>query len=199
MIITRRVAGRPTGMPARPYRTVRYGRALSPVLSVLASLFPFHDLCPVLVLGATADRLSRSTPCGTLCTIIARPFVSSSWVVPVSTGVERARCTGTTSVSHYRRALARVTSRLARIIDRLKRVDLPYSSTKVVRVFFFFFFSSPPVKLSLASVENFESSVHFPRRVYLFSKNLKSIGFFMWQSMLFLISLGCLTLGWLFT
>lgn len=153
MIITRRVAGRPTGMPARPYRTVRYGRALSPVLSVLASLFPFHDLCPVLVLGATADRLSRSTPCGTLCTIIARPFVSSSWVVPVSTGVERARCTGTTSVSHYRRALARVTSRLARIIGwsvsifpTLRRKSFGCSSSSFPRPLLNY--RSPPWKIS---------------------------------------------------
>lgn len=172
MIITRRVAGRPTGMPARPYRTVRYGRALSPVLSVLASLFPFHDLYPLLVLGATADRLSRSTPCGTLCTIIARPFVSSSWVVPVSTGVERARCTGATSVSHYRRALARVTSRLARIIDRLKRVDLPYSPTKVIRLFpssssssFLrpVYYYSPPWKISNRAFISHDVYIFFPR------------------------------------
>lgn len=88
MIITRRAAGRPTGMPARPYRTVRYGRALSPVLSVLASLFPFHTGCPVLVLRATAGRL-RGVRHRAVLSVLSSPAVRV--LAMSSTGKYRGR------------------------------------------------------------------------------------------------------------
>lgn len=106
MIITRRVAGRPTGMPARPYRTVRYGRALSPVLSVLAyPLARFHRRGLPLV--PVPGRQRRSTPCGTPLL-----YSYSPWTVRVlaasSTGKYRGRTRAATSVSRCRRLLARV-------------------------------------------------------------------------------------------
>jgi hypothetical protein len=63
MIITRRAraraAGQPTGMPARPCRTVRYSRALSPVLLSLASLPLFHSSSVILCFPHAPD-LSHS-------------------------------------------------------------------------------------------------------------------------------------------
>lgn len=56
MIITRRAAGQPTGMPARPYRTVRYGRTLTGTLRPSLFLFSIRSFA----LDATFSSSSRA-------------------------------------------------------------------------------------------------------------------------------------------